>query len=250
MVSDASEHPEPSIDDTLDRGRISAPNVTWTGLLTSAPALAAGLIFVILIASGPMERWDYLLAHRWLRNYQPELLWFAQNVLDRVASQAICLPVLCVTALVLARRRRSWRPIKVALLAEFAFLAGVGGMKVVFARPVTYSREPGFFEGGLIDMGAKGISFPSGHAAESILIFGAAVYLLAHYSAASPRLVRRLRWVVALIALNSVVVSFLLGWHWMSDLLGGLLLGGLLLRLITRWDERGRERQGDAAVGA
>ena len=99
-------------------------------------------------------------------------------------------------------------------------------------------------------MGAKGISFPSGHAAESILIFGAAVYLLAHYSAASPRLVRRLRWVVALIALNSVVVSFLLGWHWMSDLLGGLLLGGLLLRLITRWDERGRERQGDAAVGA
>lgn len=194
------------------------------------------LILIILVA-GPLQELDYSLAHLWFRRFEPDLEWFAQNILNRVSSQAVCLPVLIVVALVLARRRGSWRPIVFALASELAFLVGIGGLKVLLARGVTYERNPALLEGGLWEMGTKGISFPSGHAAESVLIYGAAVYLISQYSGASRRLVRLLCWGVALISVNSVVISFVLGWHWASDLVGGLLAGGLFLRILMRWDE-------------
>lgn len=250
MVSDAPKNSALSIDTALDRGRIFPRNRRWLDRITSIPALAIGAVLMVLIAAGPMQRVDYLLARRWLYRIEPDLLWFAQNILDRIAGQAVCLPVLAVVAIVLARRCRSWRPIQVAVLAELAFLIGVGALKLIFARPVTYSRDPGFFDGGYLDMGAKGISFPSGHASEAVLIYGTAVYLITHYSSASPRLLRLLRWGVVAICVNSVTVSFLLGWHWASDLLGGLMIGGLYLRIITRWDERMRARQGIEASRA
>ncbi|WP_226831799.1 phosphatase PAP2 family protein [Brachybacterium sp. FME24] len=207
--------------------------------MTSVRALTIGLLILILLVAGPLQELDYFLARRWLYHLEPDLMWFAQNVLNRVASQAVCLLVLAVVAVVLARRRRSWRPIVFALASEAAFLVGIGGMKVLLARGVTYERDPDLLDGGLWAMGMKGISFPSGHAAEAVLIYGAAVYLIAHYSGASRRLVRLLCWGVVVISVNSVVVSFLLGWHWASDLVGGLLAGGLLLRILMRWDERG-----------
>lgn len=117
----------------------------WIQRLTSIWAL--GIAFVI--GAGPFQQTDLLLAKRWLRRVEPDLVWFAQNVLDRIAGQMICLPVLAAVALVIAQ-----------------------------------------------------------------------------YSGASQRAVRWLTAAVALIAVNSVVVSFLLGWHWVSDLVGGVLAGG------------------------
>ena len=250
MVPDTPNSPDDPIDNAPDRGRMLPRNRGWLDTITSIPALIIGSVLMVLIAAGPMQHVDSLLARRWLYHIEPDLLWFAQNVLDRVAGQAVCLPILIVVAVVLARRRRSWRPIQVAVLAELAFLIGVGVLKLIFARPVTYSRDPSFFDGGFLDMGTKGISFPSGHASEAVLIYGTVVYLITHYSSASPRLLRLLRWGVVVISGNSVVVSFLLGWHWASDLLGGLMIGGLYLRIITQWDERLRARKGIEASRA
>lgn len=57
-------------------------------------------------------------------------------------------------------------------------------------------------------------------------VLAAVALVIAQYSGASQRAVRWLTAAVALIAVNSVVVSFLLGWHWVSDLVGGVLAGG------------------------
>ena len=242
MVADMQSPREALLDSGLEGSLPVARERTWWDRLTSAPVLAVTLVLVIVIAAGPFQDTDLFLAKRWLYRIEPSLLPFAQNVLDPIAGQAICLPVLLAVAAVIARRRRSWRPLLIAGLAELGFLAGVGSMKVLLARGVTYERDPRFLEGGLFEMGAKGISFPSGHAAEAVLIYGAAVYLIAHYTGASDRLVRILKWVVVAVSVNSVMVSFLIGWHWVSDLVGGLLAGGLFLRLIVDWDIRSRCR--------
>ena len=91
-------------------------------------------------------------------------------MLDRIAGQAVCLPVLTAVAIVLARRRRSWRPIVIALLAEVGFLGGVGTLKVLLGRGASSTGDTRFFEACLLEMGTWGISFPppSGHAAEAV----------------------------------------------------------------------------------
>ena len=90
-------------------------------------------------------------------------------MLDRIAGQAVCLPVLTAVAIVLARRRRSWRPIVIALLAEVGFLGGVGTLKVLLGRGASSTGDTRFFEACLLEMGTLGISFPpSGHAAEAV----------------------------------------------------------------------------------
>ena len=236
---DADSHmPLPPMDPPLRRSLSKRWGEGWIGRLTSPWTLALALIAVIVIAGGPLQHFDLFMAKMWLYRFNPDLVWYAQNIFDRLASNIVCLPVLAAIAIVLARRRRSWRPILFAVLTEVAFLLGVGGMKVLLARGVTYERDPRFFEGGFFEMGEKGISFPSGHAAESVLIYGGAVYLVSRYSKASPRLVRGLCWGVAVITANSVAMSFLLGWHWVSDLIGGVIAGGLFLRLLIDWDTR------------
>lgn len=248
MVAESRTPSSALLEARLAGRRVDVPERSLFARLTSVPALAAALLAVILLAIGPLQELDLFLAKRWLYRWEPSLLPFAQNVLDRLASQIVCVPVLAAVAIVLARRRRSWRPLIIAGAAEACFALGIGAMKVFFARGVTYDRDPSFFEAGLLEMGTTGISFPSGHASESILIYGTAVYLIAHYSGASQRLVRGLRWAVAAIAVISVATSFLIGWHWMSDLVGGLIAGGLFLRLLVEGDAWFRRRSDEAAL--
>lgn len=226
-----------------DRDRIRTKSRGWLTRATSFWALAIALVVVTVIAAGPLRVYDYTLNRRWLYLFNPDLVWFTQNVLDRIAGQAVCLPILAIVAIVLARRNQSWRPIIFALATEAAFYVGVGGLKVLLARPATTLHDPRFIQGGLLDFGDRGISYPSGHAAEAVLIYGAVVYLIANYGDASRKLVHTLNWVVVAITANSVAVSFLLGWHWATDLIGGVIAGGLFLRILVIGDRRTRCRE-------
>jgi membrane-associated phospholipid phosphatase len=207
--------------------------------LTSAPALLTGLVVVTLLAAGPLQGVDEAAHGHWAHKLTPGLQPFIQHVLDPIAGQAVCLPVLAAVAATLSWRHRTWRPLWCAAMAEVAFYGGVGLLKVVLARPAPTTDDADLFGGGLRELGWSGISFPSGHAAEAVLIYGTAVYLVGRWTNASARTMSLLRLGVGLVALNAAAVSYYLGWHWISDLVGGLLVGGLLLRLLIDADRRG-----------
>ncbi|GAA3285303.1 phosphatase PAP2 family protein [Nesterenkonia halobia] len=207
--------------------------------LTSIPMLAAILAAVTALALGPASALDVRLHGHWAEELTPELLPLFRDVLDKIAGQSVCLPVLALVAGALAWKHRSWRPLACAALAEAAFFLGIGGMKILFARPAPKLGNPEFFAGGLLREGWYGISFPSGHAAESVLIYGMVVYLLVHWTRRGARAARWLTLAVAAIACHASVVSFWLGWHWVTDLVAGAVAGTLLLRLVIEADRRG-----------
>jgi membrane-associated phospholipid phosphatase len=245
MVADGRTTPDARIGARLDAvsARVRRPRLLTRA--TSIPVLALAMIASIVLAAGPMQGLDEKLDRHWLFHMAPQLLPLVQGVLDRIAGQAVCLPVLAAVAITVAVRRRSWRPIGVGVMTELAFLIGVGGMKILIARPSPTLDNADLLAGGIQNYGEKGISFPSGHASEAVLMFGAAAYLIIRYTDVSVRVQRILCGVVALITLNSVVTSLLLGWHWASDLLGGVIAGALFLRIVIWWDQRRGTAQAD-----
>lgn len=189
-----------------------------------------------LLAVGPLRPYDEMFQGYWAKHYTPNWATFLDKVPNAVAGQAVCLPVLLAVALVLAWRHRTWHPLAIVAAAEIGFYAGIGGLKVILGRTAPAAGEGGFWQGGPFAHGWYGIAYPSGHAAEAVLIYGAAAYLVLFYSGHDTRLRRRLTWLVALVALNAIVVAFYLGFHWPTDLVAGLLAGGLVLRLLVNGD--------------
>ena len=161
---------------------------------------------------------------------------FLNHVPNAVAGQAVCLPVLALVAVVLAWRHRTWHPVVVAVAAEAGFFLVVGGLKVVLGRTSPSVGDGRFFSGGVLEHGWYGIAYPSGHAAEAILIYGTAAYLLSRYAHPDTRVRGRLAVIVTAIVVNSLGVAYYLGYHWPTDLLAGALTGGIVLRVIVDVD--------------
>lgn len=205
---------------------------------TSLPALFVLFVTVTILATGPLQRVDVALYQPWSEWILPTWRPFFQNVIDRIAGQAVALPIMSVVALVLAWRRRSWRPVIAGTAAEFGFLGIIGVLKLAFARPAPILQESAFFYGpGLFGDGWHGISYPSGHAAEAVLLYGTAVLLIARYSTAPRWAVGWLCVGVGAITVMAAATSFYLGWHWMTDLVGGVIGGAFVLRLVALLDE-------------
>lgn len=122
------------------------------------------------------------------------------------------------------------RPEAVLLLATLALTQLNGAVKLVVDRP----RPSAEF----VDVRemATGLSFPSGHAMTTTLLYGFLFYAAGH--ALSDR---RLRYPVQALCVIIAVLTGLqrveAGVHWPSDVLGGALFAGLILALLI-WTHR------------
>jgi membrane-associated phospholipid phosphatase len=85
-------------------------------------------------------------------------------------------------------------------------------------------------------LNSGGMSFPSGHISNVVLIWGLFAYLVYRYLWSEPKSAKYLITIVSSLASAIMVVSLYRNTHWFSDLLGGIFLGGALLIAVTALD--------------
>lgn len=192
--------------------------------------LLAALGFAIM--AGFAAATDYFPADLWLSHRLQDIDGDAfRDALDwasRLAEMPQVAAVGVAGILVLALLARE--PQAVLLLAAFIALPLNSGAKLLVDRPRPAAHLVGVSEE------ASSMSFPSGHAMAAILVYGFVFYLAGLLIPA-----RLLRCLVQAACLVIIVLTGMqrvyVGVHWPSDVLGGLLFGGLLLALLI-WGHR------------
>jgi membrane-associated phospholipid phosphatase len=90
--------------------------------------------------------------------------------------------------------------------------------------------------------GRLGNSFPSGHMVRTVVVYGLLAFVVRRLSRS--RTARSLAIPVAIVIIVLMVVDRLyLNVHWESDVIGGLLLGGIALVAATVWLDRPRKAE-------
>jgi len=150
-------------------------------------------------------------------------------LVDDLGLRSVTAIVLLVTAFLISRRFKSWRPINLSILSLVLLNLTVGASKLLFGRTKPHSGFDLVFTD-------SGLSYPSGHAANAILTWGIFAYLIFRYSHKEPFEGMRLTWFVSIITTGVCLASLYRNTHWFSDLLGGLFIGSALLVLIIAID--------------
>jgi membrane-associated phospholipid phosphatase len=194
--------------------------------VAAAAVVALGLLTADLLYDGALRRADGTVAawvsahvgHGWSAVLRP-LTFLGQRGF-------VAVPLVVVTALVV-RRTRSLRPLLVVGGALLATALIVGTMKIGFGR-----TAPGYGDDLL---GQGGLSYPSGHAVNAVLVWTLVVRMLAGVYGNGRLRVLRLpaaqAGVVAAVVLVNAVGMLGLNYHWATDVAAGWLIGLALVVL-------------------
>lgn len=148
--------------------------------------------------------------------------------LDDLGLRGVTMTVLLLSAIFIARKFKTWRPLNLALLSLVLLNSIVGISKLLLGR-----TKPRL---GIDLLHAGGMSYPSGHASNALLSWGLLAYLIYRYAHVDRYQGRLASAAVALISLTVCTVSLIRQTHWFTDLLGGLFIGGALLVAIIAVD--------------
>lgn len=210
----AADGPTPAASGGGGRGTLA---------LTAVSGALFLLLAVVLVRTTLFARYDgagTVAARDWADGHQGSPLRGIVHLGDGASIVAIA--VLAATMASLALRR--WRPVlgTAATLVLLALL--VEGAKALLGRiPPTPSgrRSDTFFAGGS--------SFPSGHTAGTLVTLLLVASLIAGPGGVRPSvLAYRLLAAGAVVAGLAVgLLTLTLGWHWPTDVAGGVLLAGV-----------------------
>jgi undecaprenyl-diphosphatase len=204
------------------------------GALTLAFALCSQAVAVGLVA-GADRAIAQLLAHTWSGSIRPAALAVA-------ALGGVELTGLIALGLAAYLFQRGFRHEAWALLA----LPLVEVVEVVYKTVVLHPEPIAFAHGdapSLTMLVERGLtlhnSYPSGHTLRAVLVYGLLAFVVCRLA---PRgLARRLAIPAAAVIISLVALDRLyLGVHWTSDVIGGLLLGGVALTAAVVWLDKPR----------
>ena len=240
---------------TRERG--AAPWCPPLALVVAAAGLL-GWLTLDVILRGPWLRADLAVAG-WVDGVDLRgspvpnaLLW----LLSQTGGRGPILVVIGLLTLYIVHERRVWQPLLRVAVALALLTSVVYAFKLGLGR-----TAPGI---GASILHVDGLSYPSGHSANAVLWWGLAVWLARSYDL--PGWMVRLITVLAVLAPVLTTISMLLlNYHWLTDIVAGLSLGLLVLRVLhlifgTRlgdWGDaprpgraRGRDRDRLLAAGS
>ncbi len=206
---------------------VSAGGPPWWLLVLAL--LVGVLVSADVLSRGRLERMDLRVSEvisGWgLRDSAAfPYLWVVTQLGGRVA----ILVVLAVLVGYLRWRRHTWLPLVRVLIALGLLTAVVYAIKQGTGR-----TAPGF--PGVFFFHANGESFPSGHVANAVLMWGVARWQAVEYGL--PSQVQRAFWFLAVVgpvATGLAMVS--LDFHWITDAVVGACVGVLLLGVVHALD--------------
>jgi membrane-associated phospholipid phosphatase len=211
-----------------DRPRVvSAGRPAWWVVLT---ALVVGtLVTANVLAGGWLEQMDLhvssVISGWGLRDSGAfPFIW----VVTQLGGRVTILVVLAALIGHLAWRRRTWLP-----LVRVLFALGLLTVAVYAIKHGTGRTAPGY--PGAFFFHADGQSFPSGHVANAVLMWGIARWQAVEYGL--PARVQRTFWllsVVGPVATGAAMVS--LDFHWVTDAVVGAGVGIVLLGVVHALD--------------
>jgi membrane-associated phospholipid phosphatase len=187
------------------------------------------LITQQVLANSWIRRLDEWIYDRSFLTLEPNKTPTLVMLVDDLGLRSITAIALLVTATLISRRFKSWRPINLSLLSLLLLNLTVGASKLLFGRSKPSTGFDLFFTD-------SGLSYPSGHAANAILSWGMLAYLIFRYSHKEPFEGMRLTWFVSIVTTGVCLASLYRNTHWFSDLLGGLFIGSALLVAIIAID--------------
>ena len=205
----------------------SAGRPPWWALV--AAALVTALVTADLLTAGVSERVDLRISAvvgSW--GLRDSVAHPAVWAVTQLGGRATLVAVLAVLVLWLARTRRTWVPLRRALLALLLLTVVVAGAKYATGR--TAPAHPGssvFFAGGA--------SYPSGHVANAVLVWGLAWWQAVEFGL-RPRVQRAFRWLAVLGPVATGMAMVGLDYHWATDAVVGAAVGVLLLGVVHALD--------------
>lgn len=195
---------------------------------------AAGLVAVMVVLWGyvqllePVVLWDSSLS-LWMQTWRNPVLDQLMLSITMMADLAICLSLLAGVTLWLLAKGQLW----LCVYSVCTFFSTT--LAVTLVKYLTKRDRPALNETVVHLM-----SFPSGHSARAVIVFGLLALLL---SWDQSRRIRTCSLALAAILSTFVGISRLyLGVHWPSDVLAGAALGGMMLLCLDwQWQQADAE---------
>jgi membrane-associated phospholipid phosphatase len=205
---------------------VSTGRPSWWVLVLGL--LVTGLVTADLLAHGFLEQVDLRVSEvvsDW--ELSDSAAYPALWLVTQLGGRGAILLVLAGLVGWLAWRRRTWVPLRQVLLALVVLTAAVYATKYATGR--TAPAYPGsyFFSGGE--------SYPSGHVANAVLMWGVARWLAVEYGLPAP--VQRTFWWLSVVGPVATALAMVaLDFHWITDAVVGGAVGVLLLGVVHTLD--------------